>query len=81
MDEQQKQEYEQFLQTGTYEGVRAMNKTIFEEGVEKGRREDRLEVVESLLVTNATDHSFLADLNGHNLFCNFSACFFPWGTE
>ncbi len=45
LDDQQREEYEQLLQTETYEGVRAMNETVYE----KGRRVERLEVVCSLL--------------------------------
>jgi hypothetical protein len=49
VDEQQKQELEQLLETESYSEVRAMNKTIYEEGIEKGRRVGQLELVCSML--------------------------------
>ena len=36
LDETQKQEYDRLLQSESYAEVRAMNKTIYEEGIEKG---------------------------------------------
>ena len=46
MDEFQKSEVEKLMVTERYSGVRAMNKTWFEEGIEKERREMLQEVME-----------------------------------
>jgi hypothetical protein len=45
LDEGRKRELDQLLQTDTYAEVRAMNKTVFEEAMEKGRRLGQLELV------------------------------------
>ncbi len=39
MEPQNKAEYDKLLATETYKGVKAMNKTIYEEGIETGRKE------------------------------------------
>jgi hypothetical protein len=53
LDEQQKQELERLLQTETYAEVRTMNKTVYEEGLEKGleqgRRVGHLDLVWAML--------------------------------
>jgi hypothetical protein len=41
LDEGQKSQFEDLLRSGTYEGVRAMNQTTYEKGIEKGRQEER----------------------------------------
>jgi len=45
LDENQSREYENLLQSEPYAGVRAMNQTIYEKGLEKGR----LDLVRSLI--------------------------------
>jgi hypothetical protein len=45
MDEQQKQEYERLLASDSYAEVRAMNQTVYEQGIEKGQ----MRLVERLL--------------------------------
>jgi hypothetical protein len=53
MDEEQKQEYERLLSQDSYAGVQAMNKTVYEEGIEKGiekgRQQERVALALALL--------------------------------
>jgi hypothetical protein len=44
-----KRELERLLQTESYAEVNAMNKTVYEEGIDKGRREGLVEMVFALL--------------------------------
>lgn len=46
LDEEQQREFERLAATEPYKGVRAMNATWFEKGIEKGRRELLLEQLE-----------------------------------
>jgi hypothetical protein len=49
LDEQQQREYEQLIATEPYGGVRAMNATWFEKGIEKGIEKERREWVRTYL--------------------------------
>lgn len=49
MDAETRAEYEKLLEGSDGEKVRAMNKTIYDEGVEKGAREALLRVCRQLL--------------------------------
>jgi hypothetical protein len=46
LDEAQKREFERLTASEAFPGVQAMNTTWFEKGVEKGRRETLLELLE-----------------------------------
>jgi hypothetical protein len=72
IDEAQKIEFKKLLATEKYSGVRAMNKTWFEEGVEKGEEKGRRaacrEIMEErfgplpTMVTERLEHMSLAEL-------------------
>ncbi len=49
LDEQQQRQFDALLQSESYAGVRAMNQTMYERGIEKGRREGQVELIFSLL--------------------------------
>jgi|LSQX01.3.fsa_nt_gb hypothetical protein len=49
LDDEQKLQFEGLLQSGTYVEVRAMNQTVYEKGIEKGRQEGQVELVASLI--------------------------------
>ena len=49
MDEEQKLQFENLLQSGTYAEVRAMNQTMYEKGIEKGRQAGQVELISSLI--------------------------------
>ena len=53
LDEKQRRQFEDLLQSKPYAGVRAMNQTIYEkgieEGIEKGRQQGRIDLVCSLI--------------------------------
>jgi hypothetical protein len=53
MDEEQKLQFENLLQSGTYVEVRAMNQTMYEKGIEKGiekgRQAGQVELILSLI--------------------------------
>jgi hypothetical protein len=49
LDEKQKQEYDQLLQSDRYVEARTMNKTVYEEGLEKGLEKGRREIILALL--------------------------------
>jgi flagellar biosynthesis/type III secretory pathway protein FliH len=45
----EKQALDQMTQTESYAEVRAMNQTVYEKGIEKGRREGQVDLTEALL--------------------------------
>ena len=51
LDEKQKREYYQLLQSEVYAEVRSMNKTVFEEGIEKGIEKGKLIGLQELALT------------------------------
>ncbi len=57
LNEKQRGRFEELLQSESYEGVRAMNQTIYEkgiekgiaEGIERGRQQERIDLICSLI--------------------------------
>jgi hypothetical protein len=49
LDEEQSREYENLLRSEPYAGVRAMNQTIYEKGIEEGIEKGRLDLICSLM--------------------------------